>query len=185
MVQADLSSKLTLNNTLLSSSPVLVQLTFPPACGGVAVASVLGLRLPRGPVRPRCYSLQQRSISFGSDIVFGYSFSSPSIDYTRTCFDFFSSPSLSLLPFSYTRARACLTSPLLPRPSAVTCRNGSISCTARYRSRVRCAGLALAASPAGVVGAPGSSPCSLCPRAMRYALSVVRDDLPIRAPSLD
>ena len=117
-------------------------MTFPPACGGVAVASVLGLRLPRGPVRPRCYSLQQRSISFGSDIAFGYSFSAPSIDYTRTCFDFFSSPSLSLLPFSYTCARACLTSPLLPRPSAVTCRNGSISCTARYLSRVRCAGLA-------------------------------------------
>ena len=48
--------------------------------------------------------LTAKKYSFGSVIVLGCSFSAPPIDYTRTCFDFFSSPSLLSPPLSYTRA---------------------------------------------------------------------------------
>ena len=51
----------------------------------------------------RAFIMDTNQISAFSSVP-PYSFSSPSIDYTRTCFDFFSSPSLLSPPLPSTRA---------------------------------------------------------------------------------
>ena len=91
----------------------------------------LGLRLPRA--WRRCERKAYNGEVFIPVIVLSYS--SHLLLYTRTGFcTALTSHTLVLV--------LVLTSPLLPRPSAVTRRNGHLSCTARYHTRVRCAGLA-------------------------------------------
>ena len=91
---------------------------------------------------------------FGSVIVFGYSFSSPSIDYTCTCVDFFSSPSLfSSLPF----AKSGLAKSPFGRPSA-----GGFLGRCRRCSRIFPGALVSPRYPLSVSDSPSRAPSLDC-----------------------